>query len=97
MNHLPLATVTILIGAVACAGSMPTPPSAVSLPELSPNAIRIALGETINGVVKSSDPDCDRSYQTQEPCQQFVITISTAGILTVRVASPGPGTLALQV
>jgi hypothetical protein len=73
-------------------GPPPAPPGT------SPNAIPIALGQTVTGVVTLSDPACDtRHDDVPDPCQRFAIAISTSGMLKVQVISQGPSTLTLRV
>jgi len=108
MNYLlrnGLAVVTILCTVSACGGGgtaqLPTAPTATvgapsGPPGASPNAIPIALGETITRVVTVSDPPCVTSWGP-EPCLRFSVAISTSGILRVQVTYPGPNGLTLWV
>jgi len=109
MNHLlriGFAVVTILSVVSACErGSTvlptaPTAPSVTPSPQptspVSPNAIPIALGETVTRVVTVSDPPCVTSWGS-EPCLRFSVAISTSGTLRVRVTFPGPTGLTLWV
>jgi len=101
MRHAVFVSCLLAVLMVSTACDGPAAPSATPAPSLpltrpgaSPNAIPIALGHTVSGVVSLSDPPCETGYGP-EPCQRFAIAISTSGVLKVQVTSPGPSGLTL--
>jgi hypothetical protein len=75
------------------------PPPPVSTAPAPPAAARtsIALGQTVTGLIAMSDPPCDTSSGNEyEPCQRFAVAIPQAGVLRVRVTTPGPLGLAVR-
>jgi hypothetical protein len=88
----------------ACEGSYSAPiltapgPGPTIIVGASSNANPIAIGETVTGVVKLSDPFCVADpIEPGDPCQRFAVTPSESGTLRVQVTSPGPGWLTLRV
>lgn len=68
-------------------------------PGASVDAVRIAVGETVGGVVSLSDRTCDsgNSFDPPEYCRRFAIAVPTSGVLRVNVASSGPYSLTLGI
>jgi hypothetical protein len=97
--------VASLLCVCACGGSGATPSPSTTTPAVaqarpgaSPNAVSIALGQTVSGVVAVSDAVCEsHTTDPSEPCQRYAIAIATAGVLRVLVKSPGPSGLTLSV
>src|SRR5262245_11968502 len=75
--------------------SQPSEPSAVSPVRpmgqgpllISPQTI--ALGEDIRGAVQSADPTCFPNWDASGRCQQFEVTMTGPGTLTVRLHGTG--------
>lgn len=102
-NILPFAWLALAAAACGDEGVAPVPtaPSLTTAPTVapapvSPNAIPVALGETVARVVADSDPVIVTTWG-HEPAQRFSVAIPHAGVLNVRVTSPGPTALTVWV
>jgi hypothetical protein len=102
-NILPFAWLALAAAACGDEGlaAVPTAPSLTTAPTVAPtpvstNAIPIALGETVARVVADLDPVIETTWG-HEPAQRFSVVAPRAGVLNVRVTSPGPTGLTVWV
>jgi hypothetical protein len=88
-----LSCIAGVVTICGCGGKSPTQPStntpvATQDPSLTPRSL--AIGQTIRGVVTSQDPNCAFTIAGDGwggLCDQFVVTPSTTGVLTLKVTA----------
>jgi hypothetical protein len=92
--HLKCVFTILLVSvATACGGNgsamFPTAPTATPppAPRVSPNAVPLGLGETVQRVVTTSDLPYDTGWGP-EPCLRFAVMVPTSGTLRAHVTSP---------
>lgn len=98
-----VAVVTVFASCSDNQGRLLTAPTRiVAVPPASPGAPQaatpIAVGQIMAQVITAADPPCGIQLPPEppEPCRQFAVSTTTAGVLKVRLTTPGPDELTLR-